>query len=294
VGIIERNYGQTISFASWMMVGVPLSIIMLIVTWVYLVKFAFKIEIDELPGGKELIRQEIKALGPISAAEKKILIIFLFASMSWIMRGFVDIEALSMLRDPTIAIIASALLFLTPVDYKNGIFLLDWQTASKVPWDVIVLFGGGLSLANGFGVTGLAEWIGGQLAVMHGSALLFLIFIVILLTIFLTEVTSNTATSTMMVPIMGSTAIAMSVHPYGLIVGAGIAASYAFMLPVATPPNAVVFGSKYVTIPQMAKAGLALNLIASVLIAVFVFFVMPWLWEIDLFTLPDWALAFVK
>jgi sodium-dependent dicarboxylate transporter 2/3/5 len=288
VGFIEKTYGQQISFASWMSIGLPLSAIMLILTWAYLVKIALPPEIKELPGGRKVLLSELDKLGPISKAEKLILIVFFFVALSWIFRGFINIDTLKFIHDSTIAIIGALLLFIIPVNFKKGEFLLDWPTAVKVPWDVILLFGGGLALANGFQISGLDQWIGDQLKILQGAPLLVLVGIIVFVTIFLTEITSNTATSAMMIPIMGSIALAMAIHPYGPIFAAGIAASYAFMLPVATPPNAVIFGSKYVTIPKMAKVGFILNLVGCILITLLILYLVPLIWDIDLHFLPDW------
>lgn len=156
----------------------------------------------------------------------------------------------------------------------------------SIPWDVILLFGGGFALTEGFARSGLAEWIALQLSVLSGAGWVAVIAAVVLLTIFLTEVTSNTATATMLLPIVASLAAGAGIHPLGPMVGAAVAASFAFMLPVATPPNAVVFASRCVSIPQMARAGLWLNLLGTVLITVFVTLVLPWLWGIDLSLLP--------
>ena len=287
-GFIEKTYGQQISFASWMSIGVPLAAVMLILTWAYLVKIALPPEIKELPGGRKVLLNELEKLGPVSKAEKLILIVFFLVALSWIFRGFIKIDALKFMHDSTIAIIGALLLFIIPVNFKKGEFLLEWQTAVKVPWDVILLFGGGLALANGFQVSGLDQWIGDQLKILQGSPLVVLIFIIVFVTIFLTEITSNTATSAMMIPIMGSIAFAMAIHPYGPIFAAGIAASYAFMLPVATPPNAVIFGSKYVTIPKMAKVGFLLNIVGCILITLLVLYLVPMILDMDLHLLPDW------
>ncbi|MBN1407354.1 MAG: DASS family sodium-coupled anion symporter [Calditrichaceae bacterium] len=288
VGFIEKAYDQQISFASWMAIGLPLAVLMLILTWAYLVKIALPPEIKELPGGREVLVRELKNLGPLSKAEKLILIVFCFVAFSWIGRGFIHIEALKFVHDSTIAVIGALLLFIIPINFKKGGFLLDWPTAVKVPWDVILLFGGGLALANGFQISGLDQWIGDQLKILQGAPLLVLVGIIVFVTIFLTEITSNTATSAMMIPIMGSIALAMAIHPYGPIFAAGIAASYAFMLPVATPPNAVIFGSKYVTIPKMAKVGFILNLAGCILITLLILYLVPLIWDIDLHFLPDW------
>ncbi len=285
VGVVESLFDEQISFVVWMMYGIPLSIIMLGITWVYLVRFAYPLEIKELPGGKEFIRSEIQKLGPITKEEFRVLIVFSGVAIAWILRGFVD---MGQVHDSTIAIFGALVLFAIPSDFKRGIFLLDWKTAVKIPWGIIVLFGGGLAVAHGFSETGLAEWIAQRLTVLEGQNIIILIFAVSALTIFLTELTSNTATATMLMPILSSMAIAMAIHPYGLMVAAAIAASFAFMLPVATPPNAVVFGSSFITIPHMARAGIWLNIIGIILVTLFSFIAMPIIWGIELTVLPEW------
>jgi solute carrier family 13 (sodium-dependent dicarboxylate transporter), member 2/3/5 len=285
VGTVETLFDQQISYALWMAYGVPMAVIMLLLCWVYLVKFAFPLRLKELPGGDEFIRQEIRKLGSISKEEIMISVVFFVVAAMWIIRGFVSF---GQFNDAAIAITGSLVLFLLPSNYNKGEFLLDWKTAVKIPWGIVVLFGGGLALAHGFSQTGLAAWIANSLLFLSGYNLIILIFAVALLTIMLTEVTSNTATATMLMPILASMALAMSVHPYGLMVGATIAASFAFMLPVATPPNAVVFGSSFVTIPQMAKAGIWLNIIGVIVIVLLTVFLLPYIWDIDLSVLPVW------
>ena len=287
-GFIESTYGRSVSFLSWMAVGLPLAVVMLAFTWFYLTRFVFRLGSEELAGGMACIEEESRELGPVSPAEKKIMAVFLLVAAGWIVRGLVDIPGAGMTADSTIAIIGALLLFLMPADLKSGEFLLDWKTASKVPWDVIILFGGGLSLAAGFRVSGLDQWIGRSVTFLDGVNYAVLISAVALLTIFLTEVTSNTATSAMLIPIISGVAISMSIHPYGPIVAVCIAASYAFMLPVATPPNAVVFGSRQVTITQMVRAGLVLNIFGWLLITLLVALLLPLLWGIDPAELPSW------
>lgn len=287
-GFIESTYGRSVSFLSWMTVGLPLAVVMLAFTWFYLTRFLFRLGSTELPGGMACIEDESRELGPVSPAEKKILAVFILVAAGWILRGFVTIPGTETIADSTIAIVGALLLFLIPADLKNGEFLLDWKTASKVPWDVIILFGGGLSLAAGFRVSGLDQWIGGSITILHGANYIVLISAIALLTIFLTEVTSNTATSAMLIPIISAVAISMSIHPYGPIVAVCIAASYAFMLPVATPPNAIVFGSRQVTITQMVRAGLVLNIFGWLIITLVVALLLPLLWGIDPAELPSW------
>ncbi len=287
VGLIESMYHRQIAFSDWMLIGVPLATVMLLLTWLYLTRIALKPEIEELPGGKETIKNELKNLGKITQAEMKVLAVFIFVAVSWILRGFIK-SGSQMMHDSTIAIIGAIMLFIIPVDFKKGIFVLDWEAAKKVPWDIIILFGGGLSLAEGFIKSGLAKWIGSQLTILQGANFIILIIFVVIVGMLLTEVTSNTATSAMLIPVMGSIAIGMAIHPYGPMIAVCIASSYAFMLPVATPPNAVVFGSKYITIPTMARVGVILDIIGLVLIIITITYLIPLAWGIDLLSLPLW------
>ncbi|MCH8568489.1 MAG: SLC13 family permease [Balneolales bacterium] len=293
VGVSERLFDQQISFALWMLYGVPMAVIMLLITWVYLVRFAFPLRIKELPGGEEFIRAELKNLGPTTKEEKIILVVFGLVALTWIVRGLQVYLPFNFgfFNDAAIAITGAMILFMIPSDYKNGVFLLDWKTAVSIPWGIVVLFGGGLSLASGFSSTGLAAWIAQSLMFLSGYNIIILLLAVALLTIMLTEVTSNTATATMLMPILASMAIAMSIHPFGLMIAATIAASFAFMLPVATPPNAVVFGSSFVSIPQMARAGFWLNIIGVLIITILSYFLLPLIWGIDLTQPPSWLPA---
>jgi sodium-dependent dicarboxylate transporter 2/3/5 len=178
------------------------------------------------------------------------------------------------------------LLFVVPSNWSKREFLLDWKTAVKIPWDILILFGGGFALARGFSETGLTTFLAGELSTLEGSHIVVIIAVVTLLVIFLTELTSNTATASLTLPIMAALAGAMQIHPFSLMVSTVIAASFAFMLPVATPPNAIIFSSRYVTIPQMMKAGIWLNLLGAVLITTFVMFLLPIVWGIDINVFP--------
>ncbi len=290
VSQIDKIFNMEISFAQWMKVGIPLVIIMTTITWLMMTKIIFRLKNISLPGGKEFISQELEKLGRIKKEEVMIIGVGIFVSLCWITRSFLFKHiGLNLVHDSTIAILGALLLFIIPSDFKKGEFLLDWKTAVKIPWDVIILFGGGLALAVGFKESGLAVWIAGNLSLISAAGILVFIFTVILITIFLTEITSNTATSALLIPLMASAAIAMGIHPYGPAVAACIAASYAFMLPVATPPNAVVFGSGCVTIPEMAKAGIWLNIIGTFLITAVIMLLLPFVWRIDLSVIPEWA-----
>ncbi|KPK38852.1 MAG: anion transporter [Gammaproteobacteria bacterium SG8_47] len=281
-GVVERLYGFTIGFAAWMAFGLPLAAVMLAIAWIYLVRFVYAGTTLTLTGASELVAREIAALGAMSREEKWILTIFSMVALLWIIRGFLDLRFLGMASDATIAIAGALLLFMIPSNWRKREFLLDWASAVQLPWDILILFGGGFALAHGFSESGLTQWIASQLSALSGVHLSLLVLAVAVVVLFLTEVTSNTATATLILPVLGATSEAVGVHPFGLMVPAAVAASYAFMLPVATPPNAIVFSSRFITIPQMAKAGLWMNLIACLVIAAFVLLVLPLLWDIDL------------
>lgn len=279
-GIAEKNFGYTIGFAQWMMFGLPLSVVMLSLTWYYLTHFIMGKTNIELPGGRRAIRQQLKALGPMSPQEKKVLAVFVFVAVAWIFRGLVEIDYLKNVTDSSIAIFAALLLFMIPADWQKGEFLLDWSTAVRIPWDIIVLFGGGFALASGFESSGLTQWIAAELVVLQGAGLVMTVLAVVLIVIFLTEVTSNTATASLVVPVIGAFALAVQIHPLYLMVAVAIAASFAFMLPVATPPNAIVFSTRQISIAQMAKAGIWLNLCGSLIITACVVLLIPWVFPV--------------
>ncbi|WP_216829477.1 SLC13 family permease [Alkalihalobacterium elongatum] len=286
-GVVNELYGIDISFADWMMFGLPLSVILLGLAWVYLIKFAFPVKMKTLPGGNELIREQKKALGKTSFEEKAVLTIFSLAAFAWITRSFLLDGLIPGIDDTMIAITAAAVLFMIPSLSKRGTFLLDWETAKKVPWGILLLFGGGLAIAAGFRESGLAAWIGNQLTVVEGVHFLLVVTIVTALVMFLTEITSNTASATMILPIMASLAFAIGVHPYALMIPAAIAASCAFMLPVATPPNAVVFASGHLKMVDMARAGFWINIISIIVIVIAIYFYLPIVWSMDLQMIPE-------
>ncbi len=286
-GVIETQFQQSIGFLDWMIFALPLSIIMLIITWYYLTRFAYPSEINQLPGSKAVLKQEMEKLGSMSKEEKIVLFVFCSVALAWMIRGLVEIEQLKSIKDSTIAIGGALLLFIIPSNLKKREFLLDWQTALKIPWDILILFGGGFALAKGFSDSGLTQAIAIQLNVLQGNNLFLIIIAVTLMVIILTEITSNIATASMILPVIAALAIAINIHPYCLMFSVAIAASFAFMLPVATPPNAIAFSSRYVTIRQMVKAGLWINLFGLILITLFINYYLPVVWGIDINTLPS-------
>lgn len=291
VGAINETFGRSISFAQWMLYGVPISALGVAITWTYVTKFLIPPQMDTLPGGLDVIDDELDGLGPMTREEKLVLAVFTATALAWISRSFVLQPVVPGISDSIIAITGAVVLFLIPARETDGsfTFLLDWDTAVGIPWGIILLFGGGLSIAAGFQETGLAVWMGEQLSALGGVSMLVVMTVVVVLTIFMTEVTSNTATTAMLMPIMASLAVGLELHPYGIMIAAATAASFAFMLPVATPPNAVVFGSGYITMPQMAKTGVGLNIIGILLVIALALTWLPLIWGIDLGQLPSWA-----
>lgn len=272
-----------IGFLDWFKVGLPFVIVFLPVTWLYLTRVALRLRLKEIPGEKAIIEQDLSMLGNMSRGEIMTLAVFVFVALSWIFRKNIDIGFLTIpgwsnllglenyVHDSTVAICGALLLFILPVDFRKREFVLNWEWAVKIPWGIILLFGGGFALAAGFQSSGLAQWIGERLAFLGGIHPVLMIASICLLMTFLTEVTSNTATTTMMMPVLGSMAVALSMHPFLLMIPAAMSASCAFMLPVATPPNAIIFGSGYLRIPDMARTGFFLNLIGVVIITLVVY-----------------------
>ncbi|WP_339676818.1 DASS family sodium-coupled anion symporter [Cyclobacterium marinum] len=287
-GVVKSTYGVEISFAQWMLIGLPLASSLLFVCWYYLVNYAFIFPKSlQLEGGKDEINRQLEALGPISLQERRVLYVFLMVSFCWMFRSFILQTYIPVLNDTIIAIFGVLLLFVIPAGNEKNERLLDWKVAEKIPWGILILFGGGLSLAKAFQETGLANWIGEQFVLLNNVPFWLFLFIIIAAVNFLTEITSNVATASMLLPILSAVALAMGVHPYALMIGATMAASCAFMLPVATPPNAVVFGSGYLTIPVMMRTGLFLNLLSIILILIVALFYLPWIWDLDLNKYPS-------
>ncbi|HCG55800.1 MULTISPECIES: DASS family sodium-coupled anion symporter [Brevibacterium] len=269
VGYLEENHDISIGFGQWMLVGVPLSIVMMIIAWFLLVKVLFKPEIDEIPGGRELIRDELKKLGPMSTGEKLVLAMFILAAVCWITQPLIFDEP--PISDEGIAMAIGLLLFLIPGGANRGVKLLDWDTAENLPWGVLLLFGGGLALSAQFSSSGLTEWIGKSTSGLGVLPTILIVAIFATIILFLTELTSNTATAATFIPVVGGVAMGLDLDPLLLTIPVALAATCAFMLPVATPPNAVAYGSGYVTVGQMIKGGVLLNVIGIVLITATVY-----------------------
>lgn len=257
-GYMFETYGVEIGFGQWMMAGVPLVIVSLPLVYLMLTRLVFPIKLKVIPGGYGLIKEQLEKAGKMTRAEKMVAVVFVTVAILWVTRPLLE-PYIPNVSDTGIAIFGAVMMFLLPVNFKKMDFVLSWEDAKRLPWEVLILFGGGLSLAAAITSTGLATWIGESLQVLDFLPMLLLIMLSLTVIIFLTEVTSNTATAAAFLPILASVAIAMGYDPLLLVIPAAIGASCAFMLPVATPPNAIVFGSGLVTIPQMARAGFVFN-----------------------------------
>jgi sodium-dependent dicarboxylate transporter 2/3/5 len=270
-----ETYGVEISMIDWMTLGVPLAAVMLVSAWVILTKYVFPISFITSNDTKEHLHRMLDDLGPLSKDELKISVIFGLTALAWIFRkGLDNFELLSGLTDAGIAIISAILLFMIPSSNNKG-DLLNWNSSNKLPWGLLILFGGGLSIAAQINSTGLGVWIGEGLSILGTVPPIMLIFFVAALIIFLTEITSNVATTSTFLPVFGAVAIGLGILPVSLTVPVCLAASCAFMLPVATPPNAIVYGSGKFTIATMMKAGLLLNIIGIFVVTLFAYFIAP-------------------
>lgn len=303
---VKQEYGVEISMVGWFKIGLPMVVIFLPIAWVVLTRLAYPIRIKEIPGGRELIRGELRSLGTLKGGEWAVFVVFVITASLWVSRpllhevalfgmklqslaaagsleGFwailntllVPTRPLVHLSDSGIAMIGALALFVIPIKPRARIFAMDWETARRLPWGILLLFGGGISLASAMTATGLDAFLGEQFSRLEGVPTILIIGVIVLGVVFLTEMTSNTAVTNTLMPVLAGASIGLDVLPQMLLVPAAIAASCAFMLPVATPPNAIVFGSGQVTINQMIKTGFWLNLIGVVIVTLLCYFLVP-------------------
>ena len=295
-----------ISFLQWMLFAVPIGILLLVFAYFLLIQryskgFENNIAITELP-----VRQMRRELGPMSREEKAVMICFVLMAFLWITRSDIGLGTFTLkgwaslfnkpefINDGTIAIAISLPLFMIPVKGQPGTRILDWETASQLPWNIVLLFGGGFALANGFRDSGLSLWLGEKLQGISVLPPIVIILIICLLVTFLTELTSNTATIEMILPVLAGMAIATHTNPLLFMVPATISGSMAFMLPAATPPNAIIFGTNRITIAEMARTGFWLNLIGAVVITLVFYYLGSAIFNIDPGSFPAWAVPPVK
>ena len=278
-----------LGFGRWMVFATPMSVLFLWIAWFCLTRIVFPVRVRDIPGGRSLIRGELEKMGPVSRGEWTVLIVFIATAVSWVLREPLTewdwlterMPAIGRLNDTLIALVGALVLFVIPIDARRGVFALDWKTASNIPWGVLLLFGGGYSLAGAMTRSELGDWIGQHVAGLAGYPTVVLVIVVVVMIVFLTEITSNTPTAAAFVPILFGVAGGLGVDPILFLVPATVAASCAFMLPVATPPNAIVFGSGYVPIKSMIRAGICLNAVSIVLIPVWTYLVGRWVFAVQ-------------
>jgi sodium-dependent dicarboxylate transporter 2/3/5 len=274
-GFMQENFNIDISFLDWMKIALPIGLIMLVASFIILTKIIYPSTFEINAATKNKIKKSLEELGKISRDEKKVFIIFLIAASLWIGRPYLKYhEMLLGLTDAGIAILAAIILFILPSDNKKS-NLLEWDETKKLPWGLLLLFGGGLSLASSISSSGLGQWLGTSFSLLVGLKPWLIILLITTFIVFLTELTSNTATTSTFLPIATSIAVAISVAPISIAIPLVMASSLAFMLPVATPPNAIVYGSGKITIANMIKAGFILNLIGILIISLVSHYLLP-------------------
>ncbi|WP_433699485.1 SLC13 family permease [Nocardiopsis sp. CA-288880] len=283
-GYLAQEHDIHIGFGRWMLVGAPLAAVFLVVCWLLLTKVVYPPAAGDMGEAREHIRRELREMGPMSRGEWTVLAVFVLTAVAWVTVPFLADSAavsaalpwLASVTDGGIAIAAAIVLFIVPVDGARGVRAVDWEQASKLPWGVLLLFGGGLSLSGQFGSSGLSLWIGDLVADLGDVPGWVFVLIVAAVVLLLTELTSNTATASIFIPVMAGVALGLGLPIMTLVVPAALAASMAFMLPVATPPNAIVFGTGHIRIGQMVKAGVLLNVVALVLIMLSMYTTVMW------------------
>lgn len=274
-----KKQGMEVDFAQWMLFATPTAAVFLLLGWLVLTRVAFRIRGGELSGGREMLRKELAELGPLRRGEALVLGLFLCTAAAWIAKRYVVSLLLpywpgaGAIDDYSIAMTAAIALFLIPVEPSRGRFLLDWKSAQRLPWGVLLLFGGGLSLAEAMDATGLADWLGGRMSGLGVLPVPLLVLAVVAIVIAFSELASNVATATALLPLLLQVAKGLELEPRLLLVPAILAASCGFMLPVATPPNAIVFGSGYIRLRSMLRVGLLFDLLGLALIPLAL-----WLW----------------
>ncbi|MDZ4810814.1 MAG: DASS family sodium-coupled anion symporter [Bacteroidota bacterium] len=282
VGYIQKKYNYDVDFVNWMLICTPLAILLLAALYLVMVKWLFPNRIKSDDGTKQLIRNEIQQLGSLSVAEKRVMVIFIATALLWITRGIInDAQNLFKLDDTIIAVMCAVALFICPSGSKdeNNDALLEWGDTSKMAWGILLLFGGGICLAGALEKAGLMQQLGGWLAQFSGNGFL-LVFVIVTVSLFISEVMSNVAQVIVFAPVVSSLADAIGMNPLLLGIPMTLAASCAGMMPMGTPPNAIVFASGHIKLRQMTKAGFVMNIVAVILITLFCWFLLPLLMKL--------------
>ncbi|MDE2519367.1 MAG: DASS family sodium-coupled anion symporter [Methanocorpusculum sp.] len=287
----------SVDFFTWLKFGIPLLLIFIPITWAWLTRVAYRKMPKTLDHAKEALATEVAALGPMSRGEKNTLAVFLLTAFLWIFEKNKDFGTFTLpgiemifpgIDDCTVAIFGALLLFLLPVNWRKQEFTMNWQWAVRIPWGILLLFGGGMCLSAAFIKSGLAQSIVDYFTVLNGVPIVLLVVIIALVVCFLTEVTSNTAIASVMMPILAVTGLSLGINPWILMMTAAVCSSFAFMLPVATPPNAIAYSTEYVEMRDMVKAGWALNLLGVAVFTILLFTLVMWAFGFTM-DLPEWA-----
>lgn len=293
--------GPEISFSAWMMFALPFSVLMFAVVWIYLYVLFRPLRHEWVRLERNTFSKQIKEMGQMRQEEMVVFVIFIVLAFLWLFRTDLDFGLFAIpgwsgifpestfINDGSVAILMAIILFIIPSASVPGSRLMNWETAKKLPWNILLLFGGGFALASGFKESGLSLWFGEQLRWISSYHLFLVILFIALIMTFLTELTSNTATTEIILPILAGIAITIEINPLLLMVPTTLSASMAFMMPVATPPNAIIFGTGRIKVLQMARTGLILNLLGALLIAGMMYLWGTYIFDINLFEFPEWA-----
>lgn len=292
ISFAQAKFGETVSFWKWFLLGLPFATALLLICWQLLIRmFPLAEKMDEGAHSRETIQAELAAMGPITRPEWRLMAIFGAVVLSWITGSLLWYKWVPNCNDTVVAIAGAILLFITPSGHQtmnnqqpatnNDQALLDWDTALKIPWGIVLLFGGGLALAKGFDASGLANWMGEQLKGLNNLPHVVILGTVLVVVVVLSEVASNIATASMMMPVLAALALSIGAHPFGLCLSATMAASFGFGLPVATAPNSIVYGSGFLSTRDMARAGFLLDMLSILLLLAFMYVLLPLVWGIN-------------
>lgn len=287
-GYLDHVYHVKIGFGQWMLLGVPVTLVALPVVYLVLTRVSFRLGGGEVPGMAELLATERAKLGRFSRGETIVAAVFSLTALAWMLQPLIA-RRLPLVSDTTIGMTGALLLFLIPINARRGEFVMNWETAKGIPWEVLLLFGGGLSLANMIEKHGVSHYLGGLCSGFAGLPVIVAVAIICFGILLLTELTSNTATAATFLPITASIAVSMGQNPLLFVVPTALAANCSYMLPVGTPPNAIVFGSGLVRLPEMAKTGLLLNILLVPIIVGLLWLLAPYVFDAVPGVLPAWA-----
>jgi sodium-dependent dicarboxylate transporter 2/3/5 len=287
-GYVSEVYQITIGFAQWMVVGVPIALVALGCVYVVLTRLMFTLDARPVPGMATLIADERASLGRVGRGELAVAAVFVLTAAGWIFQPLIA-RAFPLTSDTTVGIMGALLLFMIPVNLRRGEFVMTWEATKAVPWGVLLLFGGGLSLAGIIERHGLSVYLGGLAGGLEGLPILIVLAVVCFGILLLTELTSNTATAATFLPITAALALSLGQNPLLFLIPTALAANCSYMLPVGTPPNAIVYGSGLITLPQMARAGFLLNVVLVPVIVSLLLLLGPAVFDLEIGVIPEWA-----